>query len=91
MSIPLHYTRINDLEIAEIAGDTSSAIGARIQSSPVSKSTMVMTLMAGSIAYILPDEAYLKPGHGVGSSPLKQGCAQPAMIAAFHKLEKQQP
>jgi hypothetical protein len=87
VAIPLTLLRIDDVAMAGVAGDVDSKIGADIQAALRTDKSMVMSLMAGSVGYILSDDAYLKPGHGVGSSLLKAGCADPALVGQFRALD----
>ena len=88
VTIPLSFARINNIALAGIAGDVGSPIGSRLQAALPDRDSMVMTLMAGSIGYILPDEAYARPGHGVGSSSLAEGCAEHAIIDQFKRWDR---
>lgn len=76
VTIPLQTIKIDDIAIAAVAGDLGAQFGREIrQASPVPH-TVVATMLAGSVGYILPDASYEHPGHGLGGSPIKSGCAE---------------
>ena len=41
--------------------------------------TMVISQVAGNIGYLLSDASDEHPGHGLGGSPVKAGCAEKAI------------
>ncbi|TCM16608.1 hypothetical protein EDF56_107187 [Novosphingobium sp. PhB165] len=86
VTIPLTWLRIDDFVLAGIGGDLGSMIGSKVRNAMPQANSMVMTLTAGQVGYILPDEAYAKPGHGIYASHLKPGCAAPALVSAFRKF-----
>jgi hypothetical protein len=91
VSIPISMIRINDIAIAGISGDVASQIGAAIRvASPVAH-TMVVTMLAGSVGYILTDANYTHPGHNLAGSPLKSGCAERALTDGMVRLLSTQP
>ena len=84
VKIPISIFRINDIALAGVGGDVASEIGQRFKkASPLAHTTFI-SMMAGDIGYILTDAIYedksLGENHGVGKSPLKSGCAEPAII-----------
>lgn len=87
VSIPTAYVRVGDVVLAGVGGDVGTQIGGQIKAALSHRQTMVVSQIAGAVGYILPDSAYAKPGHGVFGSPLKQGCAAPALVGAFRKLD----
>ena len=79
VEIALSVIKINDIAIAGVAADMGNQIGKEIkQASPV-PNTMVVSQLAGAVGYILPDASYEHPGHGLGGSPIKAGCAEKAI------------
>jgi hypothetical protein len=77
--IPMSVIKINDIAIAAVAADMGNQIGKEIkQVSPI-PNTMVVSQLAGAVGYILPDASYEHPGHGLGGSPVKAGCAEKAI------------
>jgi hypothetical protein len=88
VSIPLSVIRINDIVLAGVAGDVASDIGRAFKAqSPYQQSTMI-TMVGDAVGYILADASYAKPGHAVAGSPLKQGCAEKAVVNALVQLIK---
>jgi hypothetical protein len=92
VSIPVQVLRIGDIALAGVGADVASEIGAKIkQGSPIA-STSVVTMLAGSVGYVLTDAAFAKPGHGVLASRIKPGCAEtelPRTVAALmHRASK---
>ena len=86
VEIPLSVIRINNIVLAGVAGDVGSEIGMKFKAaSPLPDSTMI-TMTSGSIGYILADASYQHPGHAVMGSPLKQGCAEKAMVQGLIDL-----
>ena len=79
VTIPLATIRIDDIAIAAVGGDVGSAIGREIRAASPVAHTVVTTMLAGSVGYILPDASYQHPGHGLGGSPIKSGCAEQAL------------
>jgi hypothetical protein len=43
-------------------------------------------MTAGAIGYIMPDESYAHPGHALGGSPLKAGCAVKAIVGGLKPM-----
>jgi hypothetical protein len=88
VNISLSLIRINDIAIAAVAGDVASDIGRAIRQSAPGRHTIVATMLAGAVGYILSDASYARPGHGLAGSPLKAGCAQKALVDGFAGLAK---
>jgi neutral ceramidase len=82
VDIPLSTIRINDILIAAVGGDVASRIGEEIRSASLARETVVLTQMAGSVGYILPDASYIRPSHGLAGTRLKAGCAEIALPQA---------
>jgi hypothetical protein len=86
VDIPISAIKINDIAIAGVAADIGNQIGREIkQASPV-PNTMVVTQLAGAVGYILADASYEHPGHGLGGSPIKAGCAEKAIPNGIARL-----
>ena len=78
VTIPLAAIKINDIALVGIAGDVGSEIGKEIRAaSPVSH-TVLITMLAGTVGYILSDESYKHPGH-IRETRIKPGCAERAL------------
>ena len=91
VAIPISVIRINDIALAGVAGDVGSQIGRSFRTaSPVAHSVFI-SMMAGSVGYIVADDAYENPGHGVMGSPLKPGCAEHAIVDGLVQLLKDKP
>ncbi len=86
VDIKLTVVRLNDIAIVGVAGDVASEIGTAIRAASPIPNTMLMTMLAGSVGYILSDASYEQPGHGVAGSPLKPGCAENALIEGINAL-----
>jgi hypothetical protein len=78
VSIPLSAIRINDFAFAALGGDVGSDIGKKIRAASPVPNTILVTVLAGQVGYILSDASYALPGH-VRQSPLKPGCAEHAL------------
>jgi hypothetical protein len=79
VNIPLQTIRLGDIAFAAVGGDVGTKIGQEIRTASPEKNTIIVSQLAGAIGYILPDESYLHPGHGISGSPLKSGCAEHAI------------
>ena len=90
VAIPVSTIRINDIALVGVGGDLGSKIGQEIRSASPARNTVVVTQMAGAIGYILADESYQHPGHGVAGSPLKAGCVELALPGAIAGLLRSQ-
>ncbi len=88
VSIPVSVIRINDIGIAGVGADIASDIGRAIKAASPLKDTMVVTVTAGMVGYVLNDEAYVNPGHGALGSPVKPGYAEPALSRAIARMLK---
>jgi hypothetical protein len=86
VSIPLSVLRIGDIVLAGIGADIASDIGVAIRQSVPARQTMLLTMLAGSVGYLLNDAAYAHPTHGVTGSPVKPGCATGAIAAGIARL-----
>ena len=86
VSIPLSVIRIGDIALAGIGGDVGVGIGLDVKAASPVAHTTVVTMTAGSIGYIFPDANYVHQGHGVIGSPLKAGCAEPAILGALKPM-----
>jgi hypothetical protein len=77
--IPMAVVKIDNIAIAGVAADMGNQIGKDIkQASPI-PNTMVISQLAGAVGYVLSDASYEHPGHGLGGSPIKAGCAEKAI------------
>jgi hypothetical protein len=88
VAIPVSAIRINDIGIAAVGGDMGSDIGKQIRKGAPVPNMIVASQMAGAVGYILSDAGYAHPGHGLGGSPLKEGCAGPALAKGVASLLK---
>lgn len=88
VTIPISVFRINDIALAGVTADIASNIGIAIKSASPVPQTTVMTMLAGSVGYVLNDGAYKNPVHGAMGSPVKPGCAQPALAKGVAQLVK---
>lgn len=78
--------RLNDMAIFAVAADLAAGIGADVRrASPVSN-TMLVTMMGGSVGYVLGDEAYKEPGHGAMGSKVKPGHAGNELVKGIKKI-----
>jgi hypothetical protein len=86
VSIPLAVIRIGDIALAGVGGDLGTGIGQSIKAASPAPHTTVVSMIAGSIGYIMPDSSYAHLGHGVMGSPLKAGCAQQAIVGGLKPM-----
>lgn len=80
VAIPIAQIRLNDIAINAIGADLASALGAEIQKALPYSNAMLVTMMGGSVGYVLTDEAYRNAVHGVFGSRVKPGYAKDAII-----------
>jgi hypothetical protein len=85
VSIPLSTLRINDIAIAAVGGDIGSDFGPSIRAASPVPHTLVASMLAGSVGYILPDAYYAHPGH-IRETLVKAGCAEHAIPDGIAKL-----
>jgi hypothetical protein len=85
VSIPLSTIRINDFAFAALGGDVGSDIGKKIRAASPLPHTILVTVLAGQVGYILSDPSYALPGH-VRQSRLKAGCAEHALSEGIADL-----
>ncbi len=88
VTIPISVFRINDIALAGVTADIASNIGVAIKTASPLPQTSVITMLAGSVGYVLNDAAYKNPVHGAMGSPVKPGCAQPALAKSVAQLVK---
>lgn len=86
VAIPLTVVRINDIALAGVGADIASDIGKAIKAASPAPKTTVVTMAAGAVGYVLNDNAYAKPTHGVMGSPVKPGCAAAALSTGVARL-----
>jgi hypothetical protein len=86
VSIPMSVLRINDIVLAGIGADIASDIGRSIRQASPAADTSLLTMLAGTVGYVLNDTAYEHPTHGVTGSPVKPGCATQALSNGLHQL-----
>lgn len=84
--MPMSVLRINDIVLAGIGADIASDIGVAIKNGSPVKDTSLLTMLAGSVGYVLNDAAYAHPTHGVMGSPVRPGCATAALSNGLHRL-----
>jgi hypothetical protein len=78
VTIPLTAIKINDIALVGIAGDVGSEIGKEIRAVSPNSKTMLITMLAGTVGYVLSDESYKHPGH-IRETRIKAGCAEHAL------------
>jgi hypothetical protein len=88
VSISLSAFQAGDIAIVAIAGDVGSDIGKKIRSGSPTSHTVLVTMLAGSVGYILSDASYAHPGH-VRESRLMPGCAEHALPEGVANLLKE--
>lgn len=76
VAIPVSTIRVDDIAIVSVGGDMASEVGQKIRAASPVTHTVVTTMVAGAVGYILPDSYYLHPGHAVAGSSLKAGCVE---------------
>jgi hypothetical protein len=88
VTIPVQVVRVGDIALAGIGGDLGTDIGRQIKSGSPLANTVVISQLAGAVGYVLADASYEHPGHGLMGSPLKAGCAGPALTGAVARLAR---
>lgn len=88
VSIPLSVVKINDIAFAAVGADVGSEFGNEIRTASPVPHTFVISMLAGSVGYVLSDASYSHPGH-VRESPVKPGCAEQAIPNGLAQLLKQ--
>lgn len=83
--IPINRINIGDIEIAGVGADIASKIGVAVRNASTVKNTMLITVTAGQVGYILPDEMYKNYTHAVFGSVVRPGYSQEAIIKALNK------
>ncbi len=86
VTIPVSVLRLNDIVLDGIGADLASDIGRSIKAASPAAQTSVLTMTAGAVGYVLNDAAYAHPTHGVMGSPVKPGCAAPALSTALNQI-----
>ena len=86
VQIRLGLVAIHDVALAAVGGELATRIGQRVRNEGPLVKTIVVTQAGGSVGYILQDSSYLRFSHAVGSSPLKPGCAEAAIVNSFKDL-----
>jgi hypothetical protein len=86
VTIPMAFLRLNDVVLAGIGADIASDIGVAVRHASPVPNTSLLTMLAGSVGYVLNDAAYAHPTHGVTGSPVQPGCATPALSAGLKRL-----
>ena len=87
--VPLHLLMIGDVALAGVSAEVYSEIGQDVKRTSRFDRTMMVTLLPNRVGYIPTDKAYLLPSEKVIANRLKPGCAEPAMVDAFRRLEDQ--
>jgi len=91
VKIPLSMIRIGDIAVGGVGGNVATDIGEQFKAaSPIAQTTMI-TVMSGSVGYILTDAEYEHIGHNAAGSPLKPGCAEKAIVHGLVDLEQTKP
>jgi hypothetical protein len=86
VTIPVAVLRLNDIVLNGIGADLASDIGRAVKAASPQARTSILTMTSGSVGYVLNDAAYQHPTHGVMGSPVKPGCAAPALSAELNSL-----
>jgi neutral ceramidase len=86
VTIPMAALRLNEVVLASIGADIASDIGVALKRASPSADTSLLTMLAGSVGYVLNDAAYEHPTHGVTGSPVKPGCATAALSQGLQQL-----
>ena len=89
VQIPIAYIQLgNDIAFQGVGGDLAAEIGSAVRKASPIKNTMLITVMAGTVGYILPDAMYEHPTHGIMGSKVKPGYCKDAIIQGFNNLLK---
>jgi hypothetical protein len=88
VTIPLQLAMVNDIAIAAVSGEVFTEIGEHIKRDSLFDRTFLVTMLPNGIGYIPTDKAYLMPSEKAITNRIKPGCAEPGMVEAFTKMEK---
>lgn len=83
--IPVSRIQLNDISMIGVGADLASQLGVNVRNASRVKNTMLITVTAGQVGYVLTDEAYKHYSHGVFGSKVRAGYAQDALIKAINK------
>jgi neutral ceramidase len=89
VTIPLHLVMINDIALAGASAEVYSEIGLHVKRASAFDRTMMVTLLPNRVGYIPTDKAYLLPSEKAITNSLKPGCAEPAMVDGYARMEAQ--
>jgi hypothetical protein len=76
--IPLSVIRIGDIAVAGVGANLGTPIGAHLRAASPLPQTTLVTVLAGSVGYVLDDATLASPGGKSGN--LKAGCAENAIV-----------
>jgi neutral ceramidase len=89
VEIRVSLLMVNHTALVGVSGEVLTLIGTRLkQESPFSH-TLMVTHCNGTVGYIPDDSAYQHASYEVASSPVKQGCAETAIVNAALELMDQ--
>ncbi|MBC2666003.1 neutral/alkaline non-lysosomal ceramidase N-terminal domain-containing protein [Novosphingobium flavum] len=89
VAIPVALLKVGDFALAGVGADLGAALGKTIRAATPKRKTVLVSMIAGDVGYVLPDDSYPAMGHGVMGSPVKPGCAGPALIKELGRLALQ--
>jgi hypothetical protein len=88
VTIPLQLVMINDIAIAAVSGEVFTEIGQHVKKDSLFDRTFMVTMLPNGVGYIPTDKAYLMPSEKAITNRIKPGCAEPSMVEAFTRMEK---
>ncbi len=87
VNVPIVTLKIGDLNFVAVGADIASSIGIHIREQmPDPDHTVLITMLAGHVGYILDDKAYDHPGHGVVGSKVQPGYAKQLLSENIYNL-----
>jgi hypothetical protein len=84
--IRLSLLKINYIALAGVSGEVLTMIGQRLKKESPLAHTIVVTHTNGASGYIPDDAAYADVSYEIGSSRVKKGCAEDAIVNGFLEM-----
>ena len=88
VTIPLQLLMINDIAMAGVSGEVFTEIGEHVKRDSLFDRTFMVTMLTNGIGYVPTDKAYLMPSEKAIANRIKPGCAEPAIVDAFTRMQK---
>ena len=82
VNIRISLLMVNHVALVGVSGEVLTMIGERLKRESPFSQTLMVTHTNGSVGYIPDDAAYQQVSYEVATSPVKQGCAESAIVGA---------